>query len=170
MHDARDAEDKRLLEAKDHKLLLAGYFDRVRELCLVRLRDREAADEAAQRVFLRLLKELENGRTYPVPFRVVVWKVVEWTLRGLYPGAKSDATLSDDWDPAAPDAYEGWEDEHDFGLLIADLPDRQREVLDLVHREGLSPAQAAERLGITRNAVDQALHNGHRKLAETLVA
>ncbi len=170
MHDARDAEDKRLLEAQDHKLLLAGYFDRVRELCLVRLRDREAADEAAQQVFLRLLNELRSGRTYPVPFRVVVWKVVEWTLRGLYPAAKSDATLPDDWDPAAPDAYEGWEDEHDFGRLIADLPDRQREALDLVHREGLSPAQAAERLGITRNAVDQALHNGHRKLAEKLLA
>jgi DNA-directed RNA polymerase specialized sigma24 family protein len=43
-------------------------------------------------------------------------------------------------------------------------------VLDLVYREGLSLAQVAERLGITRNAVDQALHNGHRKLVEKLIA
>ncbi len=54
MHDARDVEDKRLLEAGDHKLLLAGYFHAVRELCFLRLRDREAADEAAQTVLLRL--------------------------------------------------------------------------------------------------------------------
>src|SRR2546428_75772 len=101
MHDARDVEDKRLLEAGDHKLLLAGYFHAVRELCFLRLRDREAADEAAQIVFLRLFRELKRGKTYSVPFRVVVWKVVEWTVRGFYPGAKADDTLPDDWDPAA---------------------------------------------------------------------
>lgn len=128
MHDARDVEDKRLLEAGDHKLLLAGYFHAVRELCFLRLRDREAADEAAQTVLLRLLNELKRGKTYTVPFRVVVWKVVEWTVRGFYPGAKADDTLPDDWDPAAGDEYEALEDAYDFG-----------------------------RLGITRNAVDQAL-------------
>ena len=170
MHDARDVEDKRLLEAGDHKLLLAGYFHAVRELCFLRLRDREAADEAAQTVLLRLLNELKRGKRYTVPFRVVVWKVVEWTVRGFYPGAKQDDTLPDDWDPAAGDAYEGVEDAYDFGWLVADLPSRQREVLDLIHRQGLSHEQAAEQLGITRNAVDQALHNGHRKLAEKLGA
>jgi RNA polymerase sigma factor (sigma-70 family) len=170
MHDARDVEDKRLLEASDHKLLLAGYFHAVRELCFLRLRDREAADEAAQTVLLRLLNELKRGKTYSVPFRVVVWKVVEWTVRGFYPGAKADDTLPDDWDPAAGDEYEALEDAYDFGRLVADLPSRQREVLDLIHRQGLSHEQAAEKLGITRNAVDQALHNGHRKLAEKLGA
>jgi RNA polymerase sigma factor (sigma-70 family) len=170
MHDARDAEDKRLLEAGDHKLLLAGYFVHVRELCFLRLRDRRLADEAAQQVFVRLLAELRGGKTYTVPFRVVIWNVVGWTCAGLHRGAKEGSSLPDDWDPTGPDAYEGWEDEHDFGLLIAELPDRQHEVLDLVYREGLSPAQVAERLGIKRNAVDQALHNGHRKLAEKIVA
>jgi RNA polymerase sigma factor (sigma-70 family) len=168
MHDARDAEDNRLLEAKEHKLLLAGYFDRVRELCFLRLRDREAADEAAQIVLLRLFNELERGKRYTVPFRVVVWKVVDWTTRGFYAGAKVDATLPEEWDPASVGDYESVEDEHDFGVLIADLPHRQREVADLIYREGLSPEQAAERLGVTRNAVDQALHNAHRKLAEKL--
>ena len=170
MHDARDAEDRRLLETGDHKLLLAGYFDRVRELCFLRLRDRQLTDEAAQQVFVRLLAELRSGKTYTVPFRVVVWNVVGWICSGLPREAKEGSSLPEGWDSAAPDAYENWEDEYDVGLLIADLPDRQREVLDLVYREGLSPAQVAERLGITRNAVDQALHNGHRKLAEKLVA
>ena len=170
MHDARDVEDKRLLEAGDHKLLLAGYFHAVRELCFLRLRDREAADEAAQIVFLRLFNELKRGRTYTVPFRVVVWKVVEWTVSGFHAGAKQEAMLPDDWDAAAAEEYEGVEDDYDFGRLVADLPSRQREVLDLIHRQGLSHQQAAERLGIKRNAVDQAFHRGHRKLAEKLNA
>lgn len=49
MHDARHVEDKRLLEAGDHKLLLAGYFHAARDLLLLRLGDREAADEAVRR-------------------------------------------------------------------------------------------------------------------------
>ena len=168
MHDARDAEDKRRLEAGEHKLLLATYFDVVVDRCFLWLRDWDGANEAAQRVFVRLLAELRAGKTYPVPYRVVVWKITEWTLRGFYPGAKQDSSLPADWDPEAPDAYADWEDEHDLGLLIADLPPRQREVLDLTYRERLSPQQIADRLGMTRNAVDQALHNGHRKLAEKL--
>ena len=168
MHDARDAEDRRLLHEGEHKLLLAGYFHPVREQCFIALRDQDAADEASQRVFLRLLAELRRGKRYRVPFRVVVWMVTKWTLRSFYPAAKHDATLPEGCDPDAPDAYAEWEHTHDLDLLLADLPARQRQVLDLAYREGLAPAQIAERLGIKRNAVDQALHNGHKRLAEKL--
>ena len=170
MHDARDAEDRRLLEAGEHKQLLANYFRPVLQRCFLRLRKEDAANEAAQAVFLRLLGELRAGRRYGVPFRVVVWMVTEWTVRGFYPAAKQDSRLPEGWDPEAPDAYEDWEDKHDLGLLIADLPPRQHEVLDLTYREGLAPPQIAERLRIKRNAVDQALHNGHRRVAEKLGA
>ena len=170
MHDARDVEDKRLLDGGDHKLLLAAYFHAVRERCFLRLRDRDGGDEVAQRVFLRLLSELERGKRYGVPFRVVVWMVVEWTLKGFYPGAKEDAFLPDDWDAALADAYAEWESDHDLGVLFAGLPPRQREVLQAIYREGLSAQQTADKLEIDPNAVYQALHNGHKKLAERLRA
>jgi RNA polymerase sigma factor (sigma-70 family) len=171
MHDARDAEDRRLLETGDHKLLLAGYFDRVRELCFLRLRNREAGEEAAQIVLMRLFGELERGKRYSVPFRVVVWKVTAWTLNGFFPGAKQDGTLPVDWDPGGPDeGYAGWEERHDLLRLFEGLPPRQRQVLTLRFLEGLKPAEIAERLGIERNAVDQALHNGLGKLRERVLA
>src|SRR3954462_1919526 len=113
MHDARDAEDRRLLESGEHKLLLAGYFTPVRDRCFFRLGTREAGDEAAQRVFLRLLTELRKGKTYAVPFRVVVWMVTEWTLRGSHQG-RQEAELPDDWDAVGPDALHEWEDDHDL--------------------------------------------------------
>jgi RNA polymerase sigma factor (sigma-70 family) len=168
MHDARDVEDKRLLETGEHKLLLAGYFHAVRERCFLRLRDRDAGDEAAQRVFERLAAELARGRAYPVPFRVVVHMVTEWTLRGFYAGVKQDDSLPEGWDPEAPDAFERVDARLDLDLMLADLPQRQREVAELLYREGLSHEQIAERLGLKRNAVDQALHNAHAKLAEKL--
>ncbi len=168
MHDARDAEDNRLLEAKEHTQLLENYVYLVQEWVSLRVRDRAAAEEVVQRVFLRLASELAAGKTYRVPFRVVVWSIVNWTSRGYEWTPKEAATLPDDWEEIAPDQFEAWEGEQDFATLIADLPDRDREVLDLLHREGLSPAQAAERLGIERNAVDQAAYRGHRRVAELL--
>ena len=167
MHDARDVEDQRLLEAGDHKLLLAGYFAPVRDRCFFRLGTREAGDEAAQRVFVRLLGELRRGKKYPVPFRVVVWMVTEYTLRGSYLG-RQEADLPEDWDAAGPDAFSDWETDHDLAALFSDLPRRQRQVLDLRYRLGLTPAEIAEELGIEANAVHQALHNGHAKLRENL--
>ena len=170
MHDARDAEDKRLLAEGNHQQLVANYVYLVRERCSLRLRDPDAADEAAQLVFVRLLDELGRGRTYRVPFRVVVWKVTDWTIAGYYPSAKVDASIPAGWDPAAPDAFDEWEADHDVGLLLDDLPPGDREVAELVYREGLTPAQVAERLGKNANAIHQALHRANRRLAEKLVA
>ena len=115
MHDARDAEDKRLLEAKEHTQLLENYVYLVQEWVSLRVRDRQAADEVVQRVFLRLASELAAGKTYRVPYRVVVWSVVNWTARGYEWAAKEGATLPDDWDAAAPDEFEEWEGEQDLG-------------------------------------------------------
>ena len=171
MGDARDAEDNRLLEAQDHGQLLANYFHPVRERCFLRLRDRDAADEAAQLVFERLLREFGRGKHYKVPFRVVVWMVTEWTLRGFYPGVKQDATLPEDWDlQARGDEIAEWAERYDLARMFDGLPERQRQALELLYLEGLSHEQIAACLGIKRNAVDQALHNGHRKLAELLGA
>lgn len=169
MHDARDAEDRRLLEAGELKLLLASYFAPVRDRCFFRLGMREAGDEAAQRVFLRLWSELRAGKRYPVPFRVVVWMVTEWTLRGFHSGRR-EAELPEEWDAEGPDAYAEWEANHDLAALFDGLPPRQRQVLDLRYRLGLTAAEIAEQLGIEANAVHQALHNGHAKLRERLGA
>src|SRR3954447_12799210 len=117
MHDARDAEDKRLLESAEHKLLLAAYFTPVRDRCFFRLGTREAGDEAAQRVFVRLWSELCAGKTYRVPFRVVVWMVTDWTLRGFHSGPH-ELELPDGWDDVAPDEYARWIEEYDLAALF----------------------------------------------------
>jgi RNA polymerase sigma factor (sigma-70 family) len=168
VHDARDAEDSRLLVAGDHKQLVVNYLAVIRERCRLRLRSEDAADEATQIIVLRLLDELGRRKRYPVPFRVVVHNVTTWVLRGFSPAAKDDVSLPDWWEQAGPDEMAAWEEDYDLGLLLDGLPTRQSEVAMLIYREGLTHEQAAERLGITRNAVDQALHNAHVKLGERL--
>jgi RNA polymerase sigma factor (sigma-70 family) len=169
MRDAQDAEDKRLLETGDTEELLAKYVYEVRQRLYLRLRDRDAADEIAQRVFLRLWEELSRRNTYGVPFRVVVWNVVRWTAAGYEWRTKLDGSLPEGRDPPEEDdPIEQWASEHDLRLLLAELPPGQRAVAELIYLEGLGHEQVAQRLGITRNAVDQRLHNAHSALAERL--
>ena len=172
MHDARDAEDKRLLEAGNHRQLLENYFYLVEEWAYVDTRDPDAADEVAQNALLRLQEELARGRSYGgLPFRVVARQVVRWTAKGHDWRTKPDASIPDAFDPPDEnDRLEHWIAEHDMRALLADLPDGQRVVAQRIHLDGLAHQQVAAELGITRNAVDQRLHNAHRKLAEKLIA
>jgi RNA polymerase sigma factor (sigma-70 family) len=167
MHDARDAEDRRLLEAGDHGRLLANYFYPVQQNLVARLRSEEEANEVTQTVFDRLLRELSAGKTYSVPFRAVVWNVVGWKVKEHF-RSRPEVPLPDEADPQAPDELERWAERADLEALFAELPERQGEVATLRYLHGLEAAQIAVKLGIEPNAVHQALHNAHQKLREAL--
>ena len=49
--------------------------------CVAALRGHADAEDVAQDVKLRLLREAQAGKTYAVPYRVVVHKVIQWTLK-----------------------------------------------------------------------------------------
>jgi len=167
MPDARDAEDTRLLDANDYSRPLATYYRVVLERCRLTLAGGDAS-EVAHNVMERLLRELAAGKRYPVPFRVVVhqmttWKIKEFQTRGRV------VLLPDGWDvDSGEDPFEPFAQGHDLMLLFAGLPTRVREVMELRYLEGLEIGEIAARLGMTRNAVDQALHRGHATIRESV--
>ena len=163
----RDAEDGRLLQAGRHAELLAAYYPTIR----ARLRNRlpgDDADEVAHRVVDRLIGELARGRMYAVPFRVVVHNVVGWKLAEHFAERRNEP-LPDEPDLADEAAGDPAE-RIALAQMLAELPSRSREVLELRYLDGLEIVQIAERLGMTRNAVDQALFRGRRRLKELLRA
>lgn len=163
----RDAEDGRLLGAGRHDELLAAYYPTIRARLRTRLPG-DDADEVAHRVIDRLIGELARGRTYSVPFRVVVHKVTGWKLAEHY-AERRDEPLPEE--PELADDRAGDPDERiALKQMLADLPPRAREVLELRYLDGLEIVQIAERLDMTRNAVDQALFRGRRRLKELLSA
>jgi RNA polymerase sigma factor (sigma-70 family) len=166
MAHARDAEDIQLLEAGKHGDLLTAYYPVVLERLRLRLPEPDAY-EVAQRVFERLLRELTRGRTYAVPFRVVVHKVVEWKLKEFWQGRR-DVSLPEDWDNEGPDPFREVEEEQDLRALFGDLPERARQVAELRWLEGLEIDEIARRLELDRNAVDQALHRARAALRKEL--
>ena len=170
MRDARDAEDALLLQTGDHARLVAAYHPVIVQRCRIRVRG-DAAWDVAQDVCLRLLAELRRGKRYSVPYRVVVFNVVKWTIRDHFAGRPTDVPLPEGWDvPSGDDPYADWEQRHDVAALLAELPAGEREVAELRYLEGLDIDQVAERLGKSRNAVDQALWRAHGKLRSHLDA
>ncbi len=88
MHDARDAEDSRLLEAGEYTLLVESYYGVILDRCRARVRPEADAIGVAAEVAIRLLSELKRGRRYRVPFRVVVHKVIGWKVKEHFEPAK----------------------------------------------------------------------------------
>ncbi len=168
MHDARDAEDQRLLEAGEYMRLLESYYGVIVDRCRARVPAQDALDVAAN-VVVRLLAELKRGRRYAVPFRVVVHGVVSWKIREHFEPAKYRSVELDER-LAAADPFAGLEDDLDFAVdierLLDGLPARAGEVARLRIVEELPPEEIAARLGIDRNAVDQAWHRAKRVLVE----
>jgi RNA polymerase sigma-70 factor (ECF subfamily) len=167
MHAASDAEDARLLAAGDHDRLLAKYLPVVQTIVYARVRG-NGAEDVVQDVMLRLLRELDAGRSYPVPYRVVVPKVTVWLVKGHFRGEPVRLVpLPDEWEGPGSDDLDlpghEW-----LERLFAELPERQRQVCELRYLRGLEIEEIAAELGIERNAVDQALHRAHARLRAML--
>lgn len=161
-----DALDRQLYESRDIAQLLARYDRMIHNTCVAKLRGHADADDVAQAVRMRLLKEFERGKRYDVPYRVVVWKVVHWTVGGYFNAQRIDDPLPDDWDAEGGRLEDEVVTRFHLGGLLADLPGREREVAELRYVRMLEPDQIADELGIARNNVDQALWRANNKLRE----
>jgi RNA polymerase sigma factor (sigma-70 family) len=166
MHDARDAEDRRLLEAGDHQRLVDSYSGVILDRCRARARTEGDAIDVAADAVIRLLSELKRGRSYRVPFRVVVHQVTTWKIREFYaPGQVVEVELDEYLEQLSDDGgFAAFESDFDLERLFAVLPPRDREIATLRWREGLEIAEIATRLGLRRNAVDQSLYRTTARL------
>ena len=167
MHDARDEEDRRLLADGEFVRVVESYYGVMLDRCRARVRPEDQAIAVAAEVAIRLLSELKRGVTYRWPFRVVVHQVIGWKIKEHFaPGKITEVELNEQLEAAEGDPFKDVESDFDLDLLFADLPERASQVVELRWRQGLSIDQVAEALGMTRNAVDQALHRAHGMIRE----
>jgi DNA-directed RNA polymerase specialized sigma24 family protein len=116
---------------------------------------------------LRLVAEFERGKRYgDTPYRVVVHKVVEWTVKDYFEGRRIDAELPDDWDAGERDFSEEVVSRYYVAGLLEPLPERDREVMMRFYLLAQDPKQIADDLEIERNAVDQALFRARKRVRE----
>jgi len=164
-----DARDAHLLETGRIDRLLATYELVILARCIKGTKSPHDGQDVAQDVMFRLFREFEAGKRYEgLPYRVVVHQVTRWTLADFFAGRRTDSPLPDDlqvgtYDPGDSIVSELWLRE-----VVDRLPDSERAACTLVYLEGLSPEQAAERLGTTRNNVDQRLFHARKRLRELI--
>lgn len=153
--------------SEDQRETLARWYPVVVSRCRIRLRDPHAAQDVAQSVMERLIAELVRGKRYSLEYGVVVNKVIGWKIKEHFQGIQPEAELDEQLAAAADDPFEEIDDRDFIRWLIVDLPDRQRQVAELRLLERLDRDGRA-RLGIKRNAVDQAWHNAKSELQRKL--
>ena len=159
MHDARDAEDKRLFEAGEFPLLLESYYGVILDRCRARVRNEGDAVGVAAEVVIRLLTELKRGKTYAVPFRVVVHQVTSWKIKEFFtPGRVTEVELDELLGGSHDGGFASVESDFDLERLFAELPPRDQEIATLRWRKSMEIGEIAANLSLKRNAVDQSLH------------
>jgi DNA-directed RNA polymerase specialized sigma24 family protein len=170
MHDARDAEDKRLLEAGEIELVLAGWYETIVGRCVARMRG-PVGHDVAQAVCERLWRELKRGKHAEggPPFRVIVHKVIDFTCAGWYePGWRENEWF--EIDARAADSTAEADVRLDLETFVETLPPADGKVARLWLLDCLDPAQIAERVGKERNAVYQSRSRISQRLREWLEA
>jgi RNA polymerase sigma factor (sigma-70 family) len=158
MHDARDAEDQRLLEAGEYSALLESYYGAIVRRCQARVHDERALDVAGE-VVVRLLSELKRGRRYRVPFRVVVHQVTSWKIKEHFAGDGVSEVELEDWMREASSEgtgpIEGLMAGQGFEALLEGLSELEKQVVSWHYGDDLDFAEIAGRLDKAPNAVHQ---------------
>ena len=165
MHDARDAEDTRLLEAGEIGLLVEGYLGVIYDRCRLKLRGSEHTEDVAHDVILRLLGELKRGRRYRVPFRVVVHKVIDWKVKEHFQATRYEEELEDWFLVASTESASPIEADSGFDAMLDGLTDLEAQVVQLSYGDDDLDFQAiAAVLGKEPNAVHQIHYRALAKL------
>ncbi len=165
MHDARDAEDQRLLGAGELSLLVESYYGVILDRCRARVWPEADAIAVAAEVAIRLLSELKRGRRYRVPFRVVVHKVIGWKIKEHFAPAKAQEVELDEWlREASTESSSELVADSGFEALLEDLTELEQEVVRLRYADDLDFSEIATRLGKEPNAVHQIHHRALTKL------
>lgn len=190
-----DQEAVASAKAGDHegfRILVERYQGRVYRLALRVLRDEEQARDAAQEAFLKVYRSIGRfeGRSsfYTWLYRLVLnlcldmkrrdrsARHVEWTEEAAE-SARADTGFTDEPAASARDAAESGpagdleraEVRRKVAEAIDTLPDVQRETLVLREVDGLSYAEIAESLGISKGTVMSRLHYARKKIQKILL-
>ncbi len=169
------AGDPRAFEA-----LAAAYRDRIYRWALVRIGDRDDAEDATQEALVRLYRGLRNY-TGKASFETWLYSVVRSAsadaqrrrarshrLKDRFASLVARASAAE-----SPPVVEGLETRRLGEMVRAfleELPARQREALFLVDLEGLGQAEAAVRMGVSHATLRTHLFRARRAMRTRLLA
>ena len=133
-------------------------------------------DDVAQEVCLAVLRALPTYQDQGRPFLAFVYGIAQHKVVDAHRSAGRDRSDPVDELPEEQDVRDGPEqhalnlsESHDMASLLAELPEKQREVLRLRVVVGLSAEETAEAVGSTAGAVRVAQHRALTRLRQLIV-
>ena len=160
-------------DAKAYKQLLNSIVPYIRKSLLGRLANPDWADDITQTVLLSVHKALptyEASRSFkPWLTAIIQFRRTDF-LRSYYKKRKKqeDLALSADifgvnvTNPSHAGEYK------DIERALQNLPDKQRQVFELVKIQGYTAKEAAEKMDMSESAVKVSAHRTMNKLKEQL--
>jgi RNA polymerase sigma-70 factor (ECF subfamily) len=179
-----NADDALMATAQDDPRAFAVLYERYREpvylYCFRRLGSPEVADDAASAVFLKAFSARNRyrprGPRSESTFRSWLFSIAHNVVVDAWRRTRHHARLATDDDTERPIADPGIspeelamgaEEARAVVALLARLPDRQREAVEL-RLAGLSTAETAQVLGISVGAAKSLQFRGYQLLRDLL--
>ena len=166
----QDARDDRLMQEGRHSELLAAYYPVIVARLRMRVPDGVAYD-VAHDAMVRLLDELRRGKVYACPFRVVAHQVAIYCLgdHRVAERDRPDTPLPPDalvWETEAADdgAVDAVVEDDWLAYQLRSLTPHDRRIAAMYFGMEMPIAEIADAVGVSRNAVDQALFRAKRHL------
>lgn len=158
--------------------LVSRFQPAVFRWALVFARDPDEAEDIAQEVFVRTHRQIGNYRS-DGPLEAWLYRITRRAATQLRRTRKRRGRLA--LTPAARPARDvyttdpgGRVDRERAATVIRELfeglPQRQREIFDLVDLQGLSPAEVAERTGMKQVSVRANLFKARKAIRDSLLA
>jgi RNA polymerase sigma-70 factor (ECF subfamily) len=174
---AADASDSDLLvrvaerDRAAFELLYHRYVRSIFGLALRRLRDRQRAEDAVQETFAAVWRSAasyrpERGPAAPWLYAVARNAVVDRLRARTEPAAEAPDLPSGEAGPAeqAEASFVAWR----VHRALEELPDKEREVVELAYWSGMSQSEVAEYLHIPLGTVKTRTRSGLARLADLL--
>jgi RNA polymerase sigma-70 factor, ECF subfamily len=153
------------------EVLYQRYIRSIYGLALRRLRDRERAEDAVQETFAAIWRSAssykpERGPAAPWLYAIARNAVVDRFRGHLEPTGEVPDLASGEPGPAdsAETSYVSWR----VHRALEELPEREREVVELAYWSGLSQSEVAEYLHIPLGTVKTRTRSALSKLADVL--
>ena len=153
--------------------LMAANMSRILGLARRTLGDPMEAEDVAQETFLRVWNAA--GRWQPGQARVSSW-VCRIALNLCYDRLRKRREILTDAVPERADSAPGQdarmeqaESGNRVAAAVAQLPERQRQALELVHFQEMSNIEAADIMSVSVDALESLLARGRRKLKAVLL-
>ncbi|MEO8377750.1 MAG: RNA polymerase sigma factor, partial [Candidatus Sumerlaeota bacterium] len=153
-------------DAEEFSALVREHYVTMYSVALARLKQREAAEDLTQEVFLRAFLQypVAKGRGALKPWLLCVTRnlAIDWLRRGQVMSAvvvdiplheMEDHSMGSDKAPNAREQAIGEQEAKELDRSLSALTDEQREVVLLHYAAGLTKREIAERLGVHPSTV-----------------